>query len=36
MKNIDIYVQLTNARKELNEKNIIIDRFKDQLKELNL
>ena len=36
MKNIDIYVELTNTRKLLNQKNIIIDRLKDQIKESNI
>lgn len=32
LKNIDIFVELTNLQKSLTEKNIINDRLKSQLK----
>jgi len=36
MKNVDIFVELTNMQKILLEKNIVIDRLKYQLKEQQL
>ena len=32
MKNIDIFIELTNLQKNITEKNIIADRLKNQIK----
>jgi hypothetical protein len=36
MKNIDIFLELTNLQKNIVEKNIVNDRLKNQIKELQL
>lgn len=32
LKNVDIFIELTNLQKGITEKNIIIDRLKNQIK----
>lgn len=32
LKNIDIFIELTNLQKNATEKNIIVDRLKNQIK----